>query len=231
MVSLKEESGEEPGQTLEVYQLPSEPPIAEHLPHSTSPVESSFPELGEEFLEPSSAPVQSSLPELSTPPESEHASDPDPSKHGSVPASDLQLRPTLEADFGSDAELESELPVDSVPSSTSEAQIESDSESELESEQVLELSEKSEQELELDPDSTADVTLNLERECEWEAEQSDVHVNVLEEVGMAERERAEMENEDFCAVCSIGGELLCCDRCPKVFHLSCHVPALLSFPT
>ncbi|KAB5558741.1 hypothetical protein PHYPO_G00020770 [Pangasianodon hypophthalmus] len=40
-----------------------------------------------------------------------------------------------------------------------------------------------------------------------------------------------MENEDFCAVCSIGGELLCCDRCPKVFHLTCHVPSLLSFPT
>uniref|UniRef100_G3RTT3 Tripartite motif containing 66 n=1 Tax=Gorilla gorilla gorilla TaxID=9595 RepID=G3RTT3_GORGO len=41
---------------------------------------------------------------------------------------------------------------------------------------------------------------------------------------------APVENEDFCAVCLNGGELLCCDRCPKVFHLSCHVPALLSFP-
>ncbi|XP_047733858.1 tripartite motif-containing protein 66 isoform X5 [Prionailurus viverrinus] len=39
-----------------------------------------------------------------------------------------------------------------------------------------------------------------------------------------------IENEDFCAVCLNGGELLCCDRCPKVFHLSCHLPALLSFP-
>ncbi|XP_046898576.1 tripartite motif-containing protein 66 isoform X2 [Hypomesus transpacificus] len=41
----------------------------------------------------------------------------------------------------------------------------------------------------------------------------------------------EMESEDFCAVCLIGGDLLCCDRCPKVFHLTCHVPSLLSFPT
>ncbi|XP_075043725.1 tripartite motif-containing protein 66 isoform X2 [Mixophyes fleayi] len=39
-----------------------------------------------------------------------------------------------------------------------------------------------------------------------------------------------IENEDFCAVCLNGGEMLCCDKCPKVFHLSCHVPALLSFP-
>lgn len=43
-------------------------------------------------------------------------------------------------------------------------------------------------------------------------------------------EAAEMESEDFCAVCLNGGELLCCDRCPKVFHLACHVPALNSFP-
>ncbi|RVE71283.1 hypothetical protein OJAV_G00050350 [Oryzias javanicus] len=40
----------------------------------------------------------------------------------------------------------------------------------------------------------------------------------------------EVESEDFCAVCLNGGELLCCDRCPKVFHLSCHVPPLASFP-
>lgn len=46
-----------------------------------------------------------------------------------------------------------------------------------------------------------------------------------------EQDMDEMDSEDFCAVCLIGGELLCCDRCPKVFHLSCHVPPLLSFPT
>lgn len=40
----------------------------------------------------------------------------------------------------------------------------------------------------------------------------------------------EMDSEDFCAVCLNGGDLLCCDRCPKVFHLVCHVPPLLSFP-
>ncbi|KAL7403231.1 hypothetical protein ABVT39_026600 [Epinephelus coioides] len=40
----------------------------------------------------------------------------------------------------------------------------------------------------------------------------------------------EMESEDFCAVCLNGGDLLCCDRCPKVYHLSCHIPPLISFP-
>lgn len=40
----------------------------------------------------------------------------------------------------------------------------------------------------------------------------------------------EMESEDFCAVCLNGGDLLCCDRCPKVYHLACHIPPLTSFP-
>lgn len=38
------------------------------------------------------------------------------------------------------------------------------------------------------------------------------------------------ESEDFCGVCLNGGHLLCCDRCPKVYHLACHVPPLLSCP-
>ncbi|KAM9311439.1 transcription intermediary factor 1-alpha [Gastrophryne carolinensis] len=38
-------------------------------------------------------------------------------------------------------------------------------------------------------------------------------------------------NEDWCAVCQNGGELLCCEKCPKVFHLSCHVPTLMNSPS
>lgn len=37
-------------------------------------------------------------------------------------------------------------------------------------------------------------------------------------------------NEDWCAVCNNGGDLLCCDRCPKVFHMKCHVPTIKIFP-
>uniref|UniRef100_A0A671MVM7 E3 ubiquitin-protein ligase TRIM33 n=1 Tax=Sinocyclocheilus anshuiensis TaxID=1608454 RepID=A0A671MVM7_9TELE len=38
-------------------------------------------------------------------------------------------------------------------------------------------------------------------------------------------------NEDWCGVCQNGGELLCCDRCPKVFHMTCHIPTLKSSPS
>ena len=37
-------------------------------------------------------------------------------------------------------------------------------------------------------------------------------------------------NEDWCAVCQNGGELLCCDKCPKVYHLACHIPTLHESP-
>lgn len=235
VVLLKEEPGEEPGQRVAVYQLPTEPLLAEHLPCSASPVdspvESSLQMLSREFPAPGTVPAQSSHPEPSTPAGSEQLSDPKPSEPRSAPASESQLGSAAEADFGSEAELESELQVESEPSSTSEPQLESDSESDLVSEQVPELSGESEQELESDPDSTAEVSLHLEQECEWEAEPVAADASVREEVGVVERECVEMESEDFCAVCSIGGELLCCDRCPKVFHLTCHVPSLLSFPT
>ncbi|XP_041093846.1 nuclear body protein SP140-like protein [Polyodon spathula] len=31
-------------------------------------------------------------------------------------------------------------------------------------------------------------------------------------------------NDDDCKVCSHGGSLVCCDRCPLAFHADCHVP-------
>ncbi|TUY89845.1 Tripartite motif-containing protein 66 [Bagarius yarrelli] len=236
-VLLKEEPAEELARGV-MYQPPSELTLEEHLPCNASPAESedSSQELcnrEQEFLATMTAAAHSSHLEPSTSPlsQSEHTSDPNPSEPTSVPASDSQLGSTADTDFGSDAELQAE----SEPSLTPEPQIELDSELELESEQVPELSAESESESESeqdsDPTSTAEVTLNLERECEWEAAPVAADVRVQEAVGVAEPECVEVESEDFCAVCSIGGELLCCDRCPKVFHLTCHVPSLLSFPT
>ena len=29
------------------------------------------------------------------------------------------------------------------------------------------------------------------------------------------------KNDSYCWVCHEGGEVLCCDKCPRVFHLQC----------
>lgn len=38
------------------------------------------------------------------------------------------------------------------------------------------------------------------------------------------------KNEDECAVCRDGGELICCDGCPRAFHLACLSPPLQEIP-
>ncbi|XP_053175032.1 transcription intermediary factor 1-alpha-like isoform X2 [Scomber japonicus] len=43
--------------------------------------------------------------------------------------------------------------------------------------------------------------------------------------------RLEDPNEVLCAVCHTGVELLCCNKCSRVFHLTCHIPALLNSPS
>jgi tripartite motif-containing protein 24 len=79
------------------------------------------------------------------------------------------------------------------------------------------------------PDSTGDQP-GLHQEdssngkSEWldAAQKSPLHIG--------ETRKDDDPNEDWCAVCQNGGELLCCEKCPKVFHLSCHVPTLTNFP-
>ncbi|XP_039625322.1 transcription intermediary factor 1-alpha isoform X2 [Polypterus senegalus] len=75
------------------------------------------------------------------------------------------------------------------------------------------------------PDSTREQDTSDEELCYW------VPRGRQEQKETGEGGQEDDPNEDWCAVCQNGGELLCCEKCPKVFHLSCHVPALLTFPS
>jgi len=49
--------------------------------------------------------------------------------------------------------------------------------------------------------------------------------------GVQRVDRAQAQWEEVsCAVCQTTGELLCCHKCSKVFHPTCHVPTLLKSP-
>ncbi|XP_076316697.1 E3 ubiquitin-protein ligase TRIM33-like isoform X3 [Tachypleus tridentatus] len=58
----------------------------------------------------------------------------------------------------------------------------------------------------------------------------ELSMTVSKNVGKNSNHSVDDPNEDWCAVCHDGGELLCCSNCPRVYHLNCHVPALLTTP-
>ncbi|XP_035008560.1 tripartite motif-containing protein 66 isoform X1 [Hippoglossus stenolepis] len=161
---------------------------------------------------------------------------------GSEPSLEYDEDPESEGEVGSedgqgldaDAEAESEVQPEYVP----RFQVETDSN--VASDQPPD-SQESELDVESEAEFTTDEPQPLRSDLEEESspigpgQRSLLMANPgplrgTEDI-QSEQDDAEMESEDFCAVCLIGGELLCCDRCPKVFHLSCHVPSLLTFPT
>lgn len=141
--------------------------------------------------------------------EGDHESDPGAGSEGGqeVESGESDVQPDCQAETDSEA-----LPPDSQGSVESELDVES--------------------ELEPTTDEPQPLRSDLEEDSHIGPGQRPLLIaNPVAQRVREESDDTEMESEDFCAVCLIGGDLLCCDRCPKVFHLSCHVPPLLSFPS
>ena len=45
-----------------------------------------------------------------------------------------------------------------------------------------------------------------------------------------EEEEEEDVSENYCDVCGVHGDLICCDSCPKVYHKQCHDPPMRNIP-
>ncbi|CAN9507109.1 unnamed protein product [Ophioblennius macclurei] len=141
----------------------------------------------------------------------------------------------MEADAdaeSADAETESDIQPEFDPGFQAETDSDAASDQPLESQGSAESEVDAQSEPELTADDPQPLRSDLEEESHAGPGQRQLLIaNPAAEDLQSEQDSAEMESEDFCAVCLIGGDLLCCDRCPKVFHLSCHIPPLLSFPS
>ena len=149
--------------------------------------------------------------------ENEVATEAESSNTSKIPAIDESLTETELTAHKEDVENkmsdnDEELPDLDSPSDN-DASLERNQDATNEEESVSESS------LNKQPTGTDPVIVKKEREDE-----------VPELLGSAKEEAQEIESEVYCAKCHDGGDMYCCLRCPKVYHLECYIPPMKKEP-
>ncbi|KAK1887926.1 Tripartite motif-containing protein 66 [Dissostichus eleginoides] len=165
--------------------------------------------------------------------EEEAEAEPDLKLEEEAEEAETDLKQEEEAEAEPDLKLEEEAEEAETDLKLEEEAEEAETDLKLEEEAEAEPDLKLEEEAE---EAETDLKLEEEAEVKCDEVQMDDSVDLCcsqeEEVSSLQTPGplGVEESEDFCGVCLNGGELLCCDRCPKVFHLICHIPPLTCFP-
>lgn len=65
------------------------------------------------------------------------------------------------------------------------------------------------------------VCINVQHDMEWSRADADLYIRALHSHTAIPTASEPFVSDFSCSLCGDGGEIMCCERCPKVFHMAC----------